>query len=225
MFKIFLVEDDPKIAAIVIDSLRKWHLEAELVQDFHRVDEEVQAAQPHLVLLDINLPAYDGFYWCQKIRQTSNVPILFLSSRSTNMDIVMAVNMGADDYVTKPFSLDVLLAKVNALLRRTYSYTEATPAEVIEHGGAVLHLAEKTLAYHGQKLELSRNEFRVLELLLRQTGTVVSRERIMRALWEDESFVDDNTLTVNINRLRKKLTQMGLDEFIVTRKSQGYIIL
>jgi DNA-binding response OmpR family regulator len=173
--------------------------------------------------MDINLPYFDGFYWCRKIRDISKVPIIFLSSRDSNMDIVMAVNMGGDDYVTKPFSMDILLAKVQALIRRTYSYGQANE-QIIECEGAILNINDGTLTYKGENVELTKNEFKILQLLMRNKGKIVPRDKIMRVLWESEYFISENTLTVNVNRLRNKLENMGLKNFIVTKKSQGYMI-
>lgn len=223
MFKILIVEDDVKIRDIILENIHKWGYEGMIAEDFSKIMEIFTEYQPHLVLLDINLPAFDGFYWCDKMREISKVPILFISSRNSNMDIIMAVNMGGDDFVQKPFSLEVLLAKVNALLRRTYSYVDVE-ANVLEHQGVVLNLKDSCVLYQQQKQELTKNEFRILYILMKNNGSVVSRDDIMRKLWEDESFVDDNTLTVNINRLRKDLGDMGLGDFIKTKRGQGYII-
>ena len=223
MFKVLIVEDDVKIRDIILENIHKWGYEGMIVEDFSKVVERFAEYQPHLLLLDINLPAFDGFYWCGKIREISKVPILFISSRNSNMDIIMAVNMGGDDFVQKPFSLDVLLAKVNALLRRTYSYVDVE-ANILEHQGVVLNLKDSCVLYQQQKQELTKNEFKILYILMKNNGKVVSRDDIMRKLWEDESFVDDNTLTVNINRLRKDLGDMGLEDFIKTKRGQGYII-
>jgi DNA-binding response OmpR family regulator len=174
------------------------------------------------VLLDINLPVFDGFYWCQQIRSISKVPILFLSSRNQNMDVIMAINMGGDDFVQKPFDLDVLVAKVSALLRRNYTYQDEQLQ--LSHRQLVMNLANSSVQYGGQTMELSRNEFIVLQVLLRSTGKIVSRDELMQALWRDEQFLDDNTLTVNVNRLRRKIAALGLEDFIVTRKGMGYIV-
>nr|WP_320147371.1 response regulator transcription factor [uncultured Anaeromusa sp.] len=224
MFRILVVEDDSKLRELILLNLRKWGFETMGVEDFSKVMEAVEEQDPHLVLLDINLPIYDGFYWCRKIRSTSKRPIIFISSRGANMDVVMAVNMGGDDFVQKPFSLDVLAAKMQALLRRTYSYGKEE-GETVEHRGAILHLSEGELHYQDKKIMLTRNELRILHLLIKHGGDVLSREKIMRALWEDENFVDDNTLTVNINRLRRKLSDAGLEDWIETRKGQGYVLV
>lgn len=223
MFKIMVVEDDIKIRDIILENIEKWGYDGLGVDDFNEVLNVFVEFKPHLVLLDINLPAFDGFYWCNKIREVSKVPIIFISSRNSNMDIIMSVNMGGDDFVQKPFSLEVLMAKVNALLRRTYSYTDIQ-ANVIEHNGVVLNLRDNNIIYDEEHIELTKNEFRIIYILMKDSGKVVSRDKIMRKLWEDESFVDDNTLTVNINRLRKKLSDIGLNDFIKTKRGQGYII-
>lgn len=190
--------------------------------DFQRVLEEFQAFGPHLVLLDIGLPFRNGYHWCAGMRKVSRVPIVFLSSASDNMNIVMAMNMGGDDFVAKPFDLDVLTAKVQALLRRTYDFGAAAP--MLEARGAVLDTGDNSLTYEGQKLELTRNEYRMLQVLLEQKGRTVSRETLMQRLWETDSFVDENTLTVNMARLRRKLEGLGLTEFIRTKKGLGYLI-
>ena len=223
MFKVMIVEDDKKIREIILENLNKWGYKGVYIEVFDEVFNRFIEYQPHLILIDINLPAFDGYYWCNKIREVSKVPIIFISSRSSNMDIIMAVNMGGDDFIQKPFSLDVLMAKVNAILRRTYSYND-TKSNVVEYKGVILSLNDNSLYYEEEKLELTKNEFRILYILMRSSGSVVSRDKIMRKLWEDESFVDDNTLTVNINRLRKKLSDIGLDEYIKTKRGQGYII-
>lgn len=224
MFKIMIVEDDEKMREIILQNIVKWGFEGYCVQDFNKVFEEFIKYSPHLVLMDINLTSFDGFYWCGKIREVSKAPIIFISSRNTNMDIIMAVNMGGDDFIQKPFSLEVLMAKINALLRRTYNYTNDF-SNIIEHDGVVLNLKDSTVLFKNKKMDLTKNEFKILYTLMRDTGAIVSRDNIMRALWEDESFVDDNTLTVNINRLRKKLEDLGLVDYIQTKKGQGYVIL
>jgi DNA-binding response OmpR family regulator len=221
--KILIVEDEPTIRDMVGEALGKWGIESIKVADFDQVLHIFLRENPHLVLMDINLPAFDGFYWCNKIREVSKVPIIFLSSRNTPMDMVMSMNTGGDDFIQKPFYTDVLVAKINALLRRTYSYSEIQP-QVLEHDGIVFNLNDGDIFSGEQKAELSRNEFKILHLLMQHKGTIVSREKVMRCLWEDESFVDDNTLTVNITRLRKKLAELGKENFISTKKGQGYMI-
>lgn len=223
MFRVFIVEDDQTITELIREKLSQWQLKTYGVTDFNQVFKQFLAIKPQLVLLDINLPVYDGFYWTQKIRSVSQVPIIFISSRNTNMDKVMAMNMGGDDYMTKPFSLEVLTAKVNALLRRTYNY--ASPSgNTLAHGGLILNLQNGSVQVNEQLIELSKTEYKLLQLLLRHHGQVVSREKLLRDLWHDERFVDDNTLTANINRLRKKITAAGLAHYIETKTGQGYMI-
>ncbi len=223
MFKLMIIEDDSKIRDIVLENIEKWGFEGVYIKDFNEVFTNFVKEEPHLILMDINLPSFDGFYWCNKIREVSKVPIIFLSSRNSNMDIVMAINMGGDDFIQKPFSLDVLMAKINALIRRTYSYKDIH-SDILEYKKVVLNLKDNTVIHGEDKVELTKNEFKIIYLLMKHNGSVVSRDKIMRNLWEDESFVDDNTLTVNINRLRKKLSDIKLDDFITTKKGQGYII-
>lgn len=221
--KILIVEDDDKIYELVKEKFEQWSFEVAGVEDFQKVMEVFIAESPELVILDVNLPVYDGFYWCQQIRTVSKAPIVFLSSREHPMDIVMAMNVGADDYIQKPFNLDVLVAKVQALLRRTYSYGD-TISDVIEWNGAVLDLKKGSLHYKDQEIHLTKNEFFILRLLLEERGKIVSREELMRRLWEDEKFVSDNRLSVNITRIRTKLEEIGLNDKIVTKKGQGYLV-
>ncbi len=223
MYKILIVEDDPIISQLVAETLTKWQLEPIKVTEFEKVMEIFEEKKADLVLMDINLPVYDGFYWNQKIREVSQVPIIFISSRNANMDMVMAMNMGADDYVPKPFSTEVLMAKINALLRRSYNYTEQNNEELV-HNDVTLNLANGVVTFDNKTIELSKNEYKLLQFLMRQHGQIVSRESLLRALWEDERFVDDNTLTVNINRLRKRFDEIGLHDFIETKVGQGYLI-
>ncbi|MEH7293249.1 response regulator transcription factor [Priestia megaterium] len=218
-----IVEDDDKIYELVKEKFEQWSFEVAGVEDFQKVMEVFIAESPELVILDVNLPVYDGFYWCQQIRTVSKTPIVFLSSREHPMDIVMAMNVGADDYIQKPFNLDVLVAKVQALLRRTYSYGD-TISDVIDWNGAVLDLKKGSLHYNDQEIHLTKNEFFILRLLLEERGKIVSREELMRRLWEDEKFVSDNTLSVNITRIRTKLEDIGLNDKIVTKKGQGYLV-
>jgi DNA-binding response OmpR family regulator len=223
MYRIMIVEDDPALCALIREGLNRWKFEPAVISDFEEVLTEFVRLKPHLVIMDINLPYYDGYYWCSRIREISRIPIVFLSSRDTNMDIVMAVNLGGDDYITKPFSMDILTAKLSALLRRTYSYGEGG-GETVECDGVILNVDEGALLFNDKKMELTRNELKILLLLMKNRGKIVSRERVMRSLWDDDEYVNDNTLTVNVNRLRSKLEDMGLDDFIVTKKGQGYIV-
>lgn len=223
MYKIFIVEDDKALCNNIGEGIIRWGFDVISIENFENVLEEFAKHNPHLVIMDINLPCFDGFYWCRKIRDISKVPIIFLSSRDSNMDIVMAVNMGGDDYVTKPFSMDILLVKIQALLRRAYSYGQGE-GQIIECNGAILNLNDGILTYNDKSIELTRNEFKILQLLMRNQGKIVARDRIMRVLWESEYFISENTLTVNVNRLRKRLEDIELKDFIVTKKSQGYMI-
>jgi DNA-binding response OmpR family regulator len=218
-----IIEDDDKIRRIVADTLIKWQYDMVEVTQFDQVLTEFKQTDPHLILLDINLPVFDGYYWCQQIRSISKVPIIFLSSRNQNMDIIMAINMGGDDFIQKPFDLDILVAKISALIRRKYTYQEDESVRFI-HRGLKLNVTNSTIEYKGQSTDLSRNEFILLQLLMRNIGKIVSREDFMQALWNEEQFVDDNTLTVNVNRLRRTIAELGLEEFIVTRKGMGYLI-
>lgn len=223
MMKIMVVEDDETVRDLVIESLEKWGFQAIEVTDFKQVLETFIKEEPHLVLLDINLPVFDGYYWCQKIREVSKSPIIFISSRDTNADSIMSMNMGGDDYVNKPFSMDILIAKVNALLRRTYDYSKSENTS-LEHHGLKLNMENSSMFIQDTAVELSKNEFQLLLILMKNTGKIVSREKLLRALWDDERFVDDNTLTVNINRLRKKIEGAGISNYIETKVGQGYMI-
>ena len=222
MYKILIVEDDVTIAQVLAKELEKWGYETMLPEDFGAVMDDFRTFEPHLVLLDLSLPRRGGFHWCTEIRKESNVPVVFISSAADNMSMVTALHQGADDFIPKPFDLPVLVAKVQALLRRSYDFTDV--ADTLGCRGAVLHLGEMTLCCGQEKVELTRNEFRVLQTLFENQGKVVSRDAIMRKLWDDESFIDDNTLTVNINRLRKKLDSVGLCDFITTKKGEGYLV-
>ena len=223
MYRIFIVEDDETIAREVKKHLEKWDYQVECVQDFSNVLAEFAKFDPQLVLMDIRLPFYNGYYWCSEIRKNSKVPIIFLSSMTDNMNIVMAVNMGGDDFVMKPFDLEVLTVKIQAMLRRSYDFA-GSAVSMLEHKGAILNQTQATLTYHDEKVELTRNESKILETLMENKEKVVSRDILMMKLWEDDSYVDENTLSVNINRLRKKLSEIGLEDFILTKKGIGYRI-
>lgn len=222
MYRILIVEDDPTISAAVAEQMKLWDLEAICVQNFRNVMGEFAQCNPHLVLLDISLPFFNGYHWCGEIRKVSKVPIIFISSASDNMNIVMAMNMGADDFIAKPFDQGVLMAKIQAMLRRTYDFSAAVP--VLEHRGALLNTGDNQLTYNNVVVDLTKNEYRILLALMENKGKVVSREKLMERLWETDSFVDENTLTVNINRLRKKLDAVGLTQFITTKFGVGYLI-
>lgn len=222
MYRLFIVEDDPGIANAVVAQAQAWNLQTHIVQDFSNVMHEFAEFSPHIVLLDIMLPFFDGYHWCSEIRRVSKVPIIFVSSASDNMNIVMAMNLGADDFISKPFDGSVLMAKIQALLRRTYDFGANVP--VLEHRGALLDTGENSLVFGDEKITLTKNEYRILLCLMENKGKVVSREKLMERLWETDSFVDENTLTVNVNRLRKKLDAAGLKDFIATKFGVGYII-
>lgn len=221
MYRILLVEDDFALADAMKGQIESWGSEVGLVTDFQDVMATFHEFQPQLVLLDIMLPFYNGYHWCRQIRRVSNVPVVFLSSASDNMNIVMAMTMGGDDFIAKPVDPMVLTAKVQAILRRTYELTEAAP--ILEHHGAVLNLNNGSLDYRGQKIDLTKNEFRILQTLMENKGKIVSRDTLMTKLWQDDCYVEENTLTVNVARLRKKLEGAGLENFIVTKPGSGYI--
>ena len=223
MYKILIVDDDRVIADTVKEQLIKWGYEARIVDDFNNVLKIFAESGPHLVLMDIGLPFFNGYHWCAQIRNISKVPVIFMSSMSDNMNIVMAINMGGDDFVIKPFDMNVLIAKVQAMLRRTYSFAEST--NIIEHNGCILNMNDQTFIYNEEMVELTKNEYRILQCLLENIGKVVARDTIMMKLWESDNFIDDNTLTVNVARLRKKLENAGLKDYIKTKKGSGYIII
>ena len=222
MYRMLIVEDDRGIGEAITRQAAVWGLEARCVADFQNVMGEFGAFDPQLVLMDITLPFFNGYHWCSRIRQVSKVPIIFISSAADNMNIIMAVNMGADDFIAKPFDMSVLMAKINAMLRRTYDFTGISP--VLEHRGAVLNTGDNTLTFEGKEIPLSKNEYRILLTLLENKGSVVSRERLMERLWQTDSFVDENTLTVNVGRLRKKLDGAGLSGLVETRFGVGYLV-
>lgn len=220
MHKILLVEDDPVIRQQVGKMLYEWGFEVVMVEDFMEVLTLFAQSEPHLVLMDIGLPLFNGYHWCQEIRKISKVPIMFLSSRDQTMDIVMAINMGADDFVTKPFDQQVLLAKVQGLLRRSYEF--GRDESLLEYAGVILNTKSMDLHYQGEVLSLTKNEFQILRVLFEHAGNIVARDDLMRELWNSDFFIDDNTLSVNVARLRKKLEEQGLVGFIETKKGIGY---
>ena len=222
MYKILVVEDDETIVQIVKRHLQSWAYEVFQVEDFAHVIQEFVQKDPQLVLLDLKLPFYNGFHWCEEIRKISQVPVLFLSSAADNMNMVMAMSRGADDFIAKPFDLDVLAAKVQAVLRRTYAFGQNS--SLLEHNGVVLNPGNGTISANGQQADLTKNELKILQILFEHQGRVVSRDAIMTKLWESDSFVDDNTLTVNITRIRRKLESLGIRDFIVTKKGLGYMV-
>ena len=222
MYRILIVEDDSTIAEALKRHLEGWDYETVIAEDFKNIMAEFTRVEPDLVLLDIGLPFYNGFYWCSQIRQVSDVPIIFISSASDNMNIVMAMNMGGDEFIEKPFDLHVVTAKVQALLRRAYSYRGS--ASLMEYRGCILNLADATVTYQNRKTDLTKNEFKIFQCLLENAGKIVTRDEIIARLWESDAFIDENTLTVNVARLRKKLAQIGLEEAVVTKKGIGYMV-
>lgn len=222
MYRLLIIEDDRGIAQAIREQAEMWDLQVHCAQNFRNIMEEFAAFNPHIVLLDIMLPFFNGYHWCSEIRSVSKVPIIFISSAADNMNIVMAVNMGGDDFIAKPFDQSVLMAKVQALLRRTYDFAASVP--VLEHRGALLNTGDGTLTYRDGKIDLTKNEFRILLVLMENKGRVVSREKLIEHLWESDSFIDENTLTVNVGRLRKKLDRAGLPDFITTKFGVGYLI-
>ena len=222
MYRIYIVEDDETIANLLQKNLNSWGYDVFCAEDFSSILQEFVRREPQLVLLDLKLPYYNGFHWCEEIRRISQVPVIFISSASDNMNIVMAMSRGADDFIAKPFDIDVLIAKIQALLRRTYSF--GNPGSLLEHKGAVLNPSKGVLTWENTDIELTKNEQRILEILFEHAGKTVSRDAIMTRLWESDSFVDDNTLTVNITRIRRKLEGLGVENFIITKKGLGYMV-
>lgn len=222
MYRILIVEDEILIADALKQHLSKWGYDVEYVIDFKEVTTQFIHYHPQLVLMDLSLPFLNGYHWCTEIRKISSVPIVFLSSAADNLNIVMAMNMGADDFIAKPFDLSVLTAKIQALMRRSYALSGQL--NVMEHRGVILNMGNATLSYQDRKIELTKNDFKLMQILFEKAGNVVSRDSMMARLWEDDSFVDDNTLTVNITRMRKKLEEIGLVDFVKTKKGIGYFI-
>ena len=222
MYRILIVEDDMTIAEILAGHLKKWDYDVRYVEDFKNIMTDFMEFDPQLVMLDIALPFFNGFHWCQEIRKVSEVPIVFLSSLDDNMNIVMAMNMGGDDFIEKPFDLNVVTAKVQALLRRAYSFHGS--ANILEYADVMLNLSDATVLYRNVKLELTKNEFRILQILFERAGKIVSRDEIIERLWDSDEFIDDNTLTVNVARLRKKLESAGIANLIRTKKGIGYMV-
>ena len=222
MFKIFLIEDDATLFKEVKERLMQWSYEVYGVRDFTDVLNEFTTIEPDLVIIDIQLPKYDGFHWCRMIRMHSNVPILFLSSRDHPADMVMSMQLGADDFIQKPFHFDVLIAKIQATLRRVYNYN-ADQLQLKVWCGATINYEKNTVQNELGLIELTRNELFILKQLINHKNKIVKRDELIRSLWEDERFVSDNTLTVNVNRLRKRLDELGLGCFIETKVGQGYM--
>ncbi len=222
MQKIMIVEDDETIASLVKEHLLRWHFEVSIVKDFEHIVDIFLTENPSLVLLDISLPFYNGYYWCTKIREVSPVPIIFISSHGDNMNIVMAMNMGADDFIVKPFDLSVVTAKIQALLRRTYSFSKSF--HLLTYQDLTLNTMDVSVTYQDIKIDLTKNELKILQTLFENPEAYVSRDQLMMALWQSDQFVDDNTLSVNMNRLRKKLEEFKIDDLIQTKKGLGYRI-
>lgn len=222
MYRLLIVEDDKGIAEAIKNQAELWDLRVHCIENFRNIMTEFAEFDPHIILMDISLPFFNGYHWCSEIRKVSKVPIIFISSASDNMNMVMAMNMGADDFIAKPFDQSVLIAKLQAMLRRTYDFSASVP--VLEHRGALLNTGDNTLIYNDEKIALSKNEFRILLILMENKGKVVSREKLMEHLWESDSFVDENTLSVNVGRLRKRLDTAGLEDFITTKFGIGYMI-
>ena len=220
MYRIFCVEDDETIGKMIKKHLEKWNFEVHVAEDLSQIMTEFVAFDPQLVLLDLMLPFYNGYHWCSEIRRVSKLPIMFLSSASDNMNIVMAMNMGADDFISKPFDLDVLTVKIQALIRRSYDFSVGS--SVISHRDAILNLTDATLNYKDEQIELTKNELKILQTLMENKEKIVSRDDLMAKIWESDDYIDENTLSVNVNRLRKKLKEIGLDDFIMTKKGLGY---
>ena len=222
MYKILILEDDSALAGAMKKHIQSWNFEVACIRNFENIIPEFIEYDPHIVLIDIMLPFFNGYHWCTEIRKISNVPIVFISSASSNMNIVMAMNMGGDDFIAKPVEPDVMIAKIKAILLRTYDITNQTP--VLEHKGAILNLHDSTLIYQSQRIELTKNEFRILQTLMENKGKIVSRDTLMTKLWQMDCYVEENTLTVNVSRLRNKLENAGLHNFIRTKVGSGYII-
>lgn len=221
---IFIIEDDKSLSREISMTLSKWGYVTQEVNDFENITDEVLECNPKLILMDINLPSYDGFYWCSQIRNFLKVPIIFISSRDNDMDIIMSINMGGDDYIIKPFSPQVLVAKIQAILRRTYSYNNDIKGEIIKFKDVTLNLVEGKIYFKNENTELTKNELKIMKILMENQEKIVSRDEIIEELWDTDEFISENTLTVNVNRLRRKLDSIGLNDFIETKKGQGYIL-
>lgn len=224
MYHIMIVEDDDKIASILQTTLEKYEYVVTRAMRFKGLDEDLRLAKPDLILLDIHLPAYDGFYWCRQFRKDTNAPIIFVSARTGEMDQVMAIENGGDDFITKPFNLDILLAKVKGVLRRAYGeYSgSSSNSDELNVQGLVLHRTKNTLEWQSKSVDLTKNESLLMDCLMDHIDHIVSREKLLETLWDDIDFVDDNTLTVNVTRVRKKMEEIGISKAIETIRGQGY---
>jgi DNA-binding response OmpR family regulator len=223
-YRIYVVEDDRMLADEICRLLTKWGYEVRIAEMFDNILDEFLTVEPHVVLMDVNIPRFDGFHWCKRIRDISAVPIIYISSRDSSMDVIMGMNNGGDDYLTKPFDNAVLVAKLQAVIRRAYEYS-FTNSNVLQYRGLIVNPEEGAAAYDNKKCELTKNELKILRLLMENQGKIVNREALMRSLWDDEIYVNENTLTVNVNRVRLKLEELGLQSFITTKKGMGYVIL
>lgn len=216
------MEDDKVISKELKEYIEKWDYNVKIAKDFKNIMECFYSYKPDLILLDISLPFYNGYYWCEEIRKVSTIPIIFISSAKDTMNQIMAMTMGGDDFIEKPFDLELLMAKITALMRRTYDFT--TNPEILEHKNILLNLMDNTIMYNDKITKLSKNEYKILYILMKNAGTIISREDIMLSLWETDSYIDDNTLTVNISRTREKLKEIRVENFIQTKVGIGYII-
>lgn len=226
MYKVLIIEDDEKLRNLIRDGLIRYNYDVSTVKDYSNVKREFIKEAPHLVLMDINLPNYDGFFWCREIRSISKVPIIFISARFSDMDQVLAIENGGDDYIVKPFSFDLLIAKIKGVMRRAYGeYAENTSKDVLEVEGLYLYPGQNIIEWNQKKVELSKKEFALLNILIKNLDNIVIREKLLEELWDDMDFVDDNTLSVNIARLRKRLEDIGIYDAIVTKRGQGYSMI
>ncbi|MEJ9303165.1 response regulator transcription factor [Priestia megaterium] len=224
MFKLLLIEDDVTLFNELKERLEQWSYDVYGIRDFSNVMQEFSEVKPDLVIMDIQLPKYDGFHWCRMIRSHSKIPIIFLSSRDHPSDMVMSMQFGADDFVQKPFHFDVLVAKIQALLRRVYNYSVAQ-VNLLSWQGATIDYEKNKVSAGSTAIDLTKNEIFILKYLIHKKNTIVSRDELINSLWEDKRFISDNTLTVNVNRLRKKLDEIGLGAFIETKVGQGYVAI
>ena len=220
--KVFIIEDEKKIRIELSEFLNRYGYETSYSNDFENIVEIALKSAPHIILLDINLPYYDGYYICREIRKKSNVPIIVVTSRNSEIDELMSMNLGADDFVTKPYNTQILLARISSLLRRTYQNIDL---EVFEFNGLKYNMSTSEMEFNNNKIELTKNESRILYTLIKNKEKIVSRNELMKSLWQNDEFVDDNTLTVNINRLRKKLEEIGASDYLQTKRGQGYILI
>lgn len=220
--KVFIIEDEEKIRRELSEFLNRYGYETSYSNDFENIVEIALKSAPHIILLDINLPYYDGYYICREIRKKSNVPIIVVTSRNSEIDELMSMNLGADDFVTKPYNTQILLARISSLLRRTYQNMDL---EIFEFNGLKYNMSTSEMEFNNNKIELTKNESRILYTLIKNKEKIVSRNELMKSLWQNDEFVDDNTLTVNINRLRKKLEEIGASDYLQTKRGQGYILI